>query len=68
MTDLIGKVADKAKAVSDTVVENWEAAKEKMKSAWDKVTDADLHKTEGRKSKILGLLQEKYGCSLEEAQ
>lgn len=39
-----------------------------MKSAWHKVTDADLHKTKGKKEKILVLLQEKHGCTLEKAR
>lgn len=68
MTDLMDKVTNKAKAASDTIVENWEVTKKKMKSAWHKVTDTELHKTEGKKNKILGLLQEKYGCTLEKAQ
>ena len=68
MTDIKEKVSENMKEATDTVVENWERAKVSIKSRWDKLTDEDLHKTEGKTNKILGLMQEKYGYTVEQAK
>ncbi|MBA4731748.1 MAG: CsbD family protein [Alcanivorax sp.] len=38
------------------------------KKQWGKLTDDDLKQVEGRKDKLVGKIQERYGSSREEAE
>jgi uncharacterized protein YjbJ (UPF0337 family) len=46
---------------------NWKQAKGELKVRWGKLTDDDLTEIDGRRDKLVGSLQEKYGITKEEA-
>ncbi len=46
----------------------WKEIKGEIKSRWGKLTDDDLMEIEGNQEKFVGLLQKRYGYSLEEAE
>jgi uncharacterized protein YjbJ (UPF0337 family) len=46
---------------------NWQQAKGELKVRWGKLTDDDLTEIDGRRDKLVGSLQEKYGITKEEA-
>ena len=52
----------------DILKGQWKQIKGSVKSTWDKITDDDLTAIEGNEEKLLGILQEKYGYSKDEAQ
>lgn len=47
---------------------NWKEMKGKAKEWWGELTDDDLEKAEGKADRLVGLLQQKYGYSKEEAE
>lgn len=46
----------------------WKQVRGDVKVWWGKLTDDDLDKVEGNYDKLIGLLQEKYGYTQEQAQ
>jgi uncharacterized protein YjbJ (UPF0337 family) len=46
---------------------NWQQAKGELKVRWGKLTDDDLTEIDGKRDKLVGSLQEKYGMTKEEA-
>lgn len=47
---------------------NWNQFKGEVKSQWGDLTDDDLTRIDGEKDKLVGVIQERYGVSKEEAQ
>jgi len=45
----------------------WKQIAGKAREQWGNLTDDDLAKVEGRAERLAGLLQQKYGATLEEA-
>ncbi|QQA42131.1 CsbD family protein [Pelagovum pacificum] len=52
----------------DQVQGNWKQLKGQAQSQWGKLTDDDLDVAEGNRTKLAGLVQERYGKSKEEAE
>jgi len=46
----------------------WNQLKGKVRQKWGELTDDDLEKVAGKRDELVGLLQEKYGHSREEAE
>jgi len=46
----------------------WKQVRGDVKIWWGKLTDDDLDKVEGNYDKLIGLLQEKYGYTQQQAQ
>jgi uncharacterized protein YjbJ (UPF0337 family) len=46
----------------------WKQLRGEVKVWWGKLTDDDLDKVEGNYEKLIGLLQEKYGYTREQAE
>ena len=53
---------------SDQLKGNWKQLMGDAKKQWGKLTDDDLKQVEGRKDKLVGKIQERYGSSREEAE
>ena len=53
---------------SDQLKGNWKQLMGDAKKQWGKLTDDDLQQVEGRKDKLVGKIQERYGSSREEAE
>lgn len=47
----------------DILKGKWKEIKGRVKERWGKLTDDDLTEIEGKKDKLLGLLQQLYGYS-----
>ncbi len=47
---------------------DWEKLKEKIKSKWHDLTDAELDQVEGNLDNLNTLLEEKYGMTKEEVK
>lgn len=52
----------------DQVEGNWTQMKGRVKEAWGDITDSDLQKIEGKRDRLAGLLQERYGKEKEAAE
>ena len=46
----------------------WSQLKGDMRSQWGKLTDDDLENAAGKKDKLVGILQERYGMVKDEAE
>ena len=46
----------------------WKQMRGQAKIWWGKLTDDDLEQVDGKLQKLTGLLQEKYGYTLEQAE
>jgi uncharacterized protein YjbJ (UPF0337 family) len=53
---------------NDVFAGKWKQFRGQVKIWWGKLTDDDLDKIEGNYDKLIGLLQEKYGYTKEQAQ
>ena len=54
-------------ANEDVFKGQWKQMKGKAKQQWGKLTDDELDRMEGDKDELVGVLQERYGWSKEEA-
>jgi uncharacterized protein YjbJ (UPF0337 family) len=52
----------------DVLVGQWRQIRGSVKSWWGKLTDDDLDRIGGQKDKLVGLLQERYGYTRDEAE
>jgi uncharacterized protein YjbJ (UPF0337 family) len=52
----------------DQVQGNWKQFKGKVQQQWGKLTDDDLDRVEGRRTEMVGRLQERYGHTKEQAE
>ena len=51
----------------DIILGDWKKAKGNIKQWWAKLTDNDILLIDGKVDKLLGILQERYGWSKEQA-
>jgi uncharacterized protein YjbJ (UPF0337 family) len=59
----------KGEAMNNNIFEGkWKQVRGDVKIWWGKLTDDDLDKVEGNYDKLIGLLQEKYGYTQQQAQ
>lgn len=52
----------------DVIEGKWEQLKGSAKEQWGKLTDDELTEAAGKKDKLAGKLQEKYGWTKDEAE
>jgi len=52
----------------DQISGNWKQFKGSCKERWGKLTDDDLTVVAGKRDKLAGILQERYGYAKEEAE
>ncbi len=52
----------------DILEGNWKKISGQLKNQWGKITDDELKEAEGSRSKIIGILQEKYGYAKRKAE
>ena len=52
----------------DILKGKWLEIKGRVKEKWGKLTDNDPDEIEGKREKLLGLLQKKYGCIRDKAE
>ena len=52
----------------DRIEGNWKQVKGKVKEQWGKLTDDDLVAIAGKRDQMIGKIQERYGCTRDEAQ
>jgi len=52
----------------DMIEGKWKELKGKAQAKWGKLTDDDLDVAMGRKDQLVGVLQERYGKSRDEAE
>ena len=51
----------------DQIEGRWKQMSGSIRERWGKLTDDDIHLIEGKREKFIGLLQERYGVSREQA-
>jgi uncharacterized protein YjbJ (UPF0337 family) len=52
----------------DRIEGNWKQLKGTIKEKWNKITDDDFDVIAGKREKLAGKIQERYGCSRDEAE
>lgn len=52
----------------DQIEGKWKQVKGSLKTQWGKLTDDDLNVIAGKRDKLVGKLQERYGYARDEAQ
>ncbi len=52
----------------DQIEGNWKQFTGSAKAKWGKLTDDEIQQAEGKREKLAGLIQEKYGIAKEEAE
>jgi uncharacterized protein YjbJ (UPF0337 family) len=52
----------------DEIEGKWKQLKGKAQAEWGKLTDSELNRTEGQRDRMVGLLQEKFGKTREQAE
>lgn len=52
----------------DRVEGNWKQFKGKVQENWGKLTDDDMTKIEGKRTVLVGCLQENYGIAKDQAE
>ena len=52
----------------DIVEGKWTQFKGDVKKQWGKLTDDELDVIAGNRDKLVGKIQEKYGCTMDEAE
>lgn len=53
---------------NDKIVGKWKQLKGSAKMQWGELTDDDLDQAEGRRDKLVGRIQARYGIAKEEAE
>ena len=53
---------------SDVFAGTWKQMRGQAKECWGKLTEDDLEQVDGKRDKLVGLLQERYGYSREKAE
>jgi uncharacterized protein YjbJ (UPF0337 family) len=53
---------------TDTLLGKWKQLKGQAKKKWGKLTDDELDRIEGSRDELVGLIQEHYGKTREEAE
>ena len=51
----------------DRIEGNWKQLKGELKTQWGKLTDDEFDVIAGKRDKLVGKIQERYGCSRDEA-
>jgi len=51
----------------DQLEGKWQQIKGQVRQKWGELTNDDLTAIKGRKDKLVGKIQERYGCSVEQA-
>ena len=54
--------------MNDILQGNWKQMKGQVKEWWGDLTDDDLTKIDGKRDKLVGALQERYGYAKERAE
>jgi uncharacterized protein YjbJ (UPF0337 family) len=52
----------------DIIEGRWKQMKGSLKQQWGKLTDSDFDTLSGSKDQLVGKIQERYGCTKDEAQ
>ncbi|MEZ5714828.1 MAG: CsbD family protein [Paracoccaceae bacterium] len=52
----------------DQIEGKWKQLKGSARAEWGELTDQELEETRGRREKLAGLIQEKYGRTREEVE
>jgi uncharacterized protein YjbJ (UPF0337 family) len=52
----------------DVLAGKWKQARGKVKQWWGKITDNDLERISGRIDQLIGVVQERYGYTREQAE
>jgi uncharacterized protein YjbJ (UPF0337 family) len=52
----------------DIIQGNWNQLKGQVQQHWGKLTGDELDRVEGRRKELVGLVQERYGYALEQAE
>jgi len=52
----------------DQIEGNWKQFKGKVQQQWGKFTDDDMSKMSGKRTEVIGRLQERYGFAKEQAE
>ena len=52
----------------DVLAGKWKQARGKVKQWWGKLTDNDLERISGRVDQLVGVVQERYGYTKEQAE
>ena len=53
---------------ADVLAGKWKQVQGEVKKQWGKLTDDDLMIVEGKRDKLVGLVQERYGYAHEQAE
>jgi uncharacterized protein YjbJ (UPF0337 family) len=53
---------------SDILAGNWKQMRGQVKEWWGDLTDDDLTKIDGKRDKLVGTIQERYGYTRERAE
>ena len=51
----------------DRIQGNWKQMKGELKTQWGKLTDDEFDMIAGQRDKLVGKIQERYGCSRDDA-
>ena len=55
--------------MNDDILEgNWKQIKGQVKETWGRLTDDEMQQIEGHRDRLVGILQEKYGYTQQEAK
>jgi uncharacterized protein YjbJ (UPF0337 family) len=54
--------------MNDILAGNWKQIKGQLKMWWGDLTDDDITKIDGKRDKLVGVLQERYGYAKERAE
>lgn len=52
----------------DRVEGKWKQLRGSARTKWGKLTDSDLDQVAGKKDKLVGMVQERYGIAKDEAE
>jgi uncharacterized protein YjbJ (UPF0337 family) len=52
----------------DILSGNWKQMRGKLRTWWGKLSDDDFEWISGQKDRLIGLIQEKYGCTRDQAE